>query len=88
MTREKTIEAAKDVAQRKAYRLAQSSRGMQQEFRSGRIISRITSDTEEFGRVTQLIADILSRLVMVVVLSSTPGGKQKPAAFSLRRCLV
>ncbi|MCP4538390.1 MAG: ABC transporter ATP-binding protein [Chloroflexi bacterium] len=38
------------------------------EFRSGRIISRITSDTEEFSRVTQLITDILSRLVMVVVL--------------------
>ena len=38
------------------------------EFRSGRIISRITSDTEEFARVTQLITDIFSRLVMVVVL--------------------
>ncbi len=38
------------------------------EFRSGRIISRITSDTEEFARVTELITDIFSRLVMVVVL--------------------
>jgi ATP-binding cassette subfamily B protein len=38
------------------------------EFRSGRIISRITSDTEEFARVTQLITDILSRLMMVVIL--------------------
>ncbi|MCP4589197.1 MAG: ABC transporter ATP-binding protein, partial [bacterium] len=38
------------------------------EFRSGRIISRITSDTEEFARVTQLLTDILSRLLMVVVL--------------------
>jgi len=37
-------------------------------FRSGRIISRITSDTEEFARVTQLVTDILSRLMMVVIL--------------------
>jgi len=38
------------------------------QFHSGRIISRITSDTEEFSRVTQLITDILSRLLMVVIL--------------------
>ncbi len=38
------------------------------QFRSGRIISRITSDTEEFARVTQLITEILSRLLMVAIL--------------------
>ncbi len=38
------------------------------EFRSGRIISRIASDTEEFARVVQLITDILSQLMMVGIL--------------------
>jgi len=38
------------------------------EFRSGRIISRITSDTEEFANVVQLIADLLSQLTLVVIL--------------------
>ncbi|MGD1995155.1 MAG: ABC transporter ATP-binding protein [Anaerolineae bacterium] len=39
------------------------------EFRSGRIISRITSDTEEFARVVQLVTDLLSRLMQVVILT-------------------
>ncbi len=38
------------------------------EFRSGRIISRITSDTEEFADVVQLITDLLSQLALVVIL--------------------
>jgi ATP-binding cassette subfamily B protein len=38
------------------------------EFRSGRIISRITSDTEEFANVVQLVTDLLSQLLMVVIL--------------------
>ena len=38
------------------------------EFRSGRIISRITSDTEEFAQVSQLITDLLSQLMMVAIL--------------------
>ncbi len=38
------------------------------EFRSGRIISRITSDTEEFANVVQLVADLLSQLTLVVIL--------------------
>jgi ATP-binding cassette subfamily B protein len=38
------------------------------EFRSGRIISRITSDTEEFANVVQLISDLLSQLTMVAIL--------------------
>jgi len=37
-------------------------------FRSGRIISRITSDTEEFANVVQLVADLLSQLTLVVIL--------------------
>jgi ATP-binding cassette subfamily B protein len=38
------------------------------EFRSGRIISRITSDTEEFAQVVQLVTDILSQLLLVTIL--------------------
>jgi ATP-binding cassette subfamily B protein len=38
------------------------------EFRSGRIISRITSDTEEFAQVVQLVTDLLSQLMMIVIL--------------------
>jgi len=38
------------------------------EFRSGRIISRITSDTEEFANVVQLITDLLSQLTLVAIL--------------------
>lgn len=38
------------------------------EFRSGRIISRITSDTEEFADVVQLITDLLSQLTLIAIL--------------------
>ena len=38
------------------------------EFRSGRIISRITSDSEEFANVVQLITDLLSQLTLVAIL--------------------
>ena len=38
------------------------------EFRSGRIISRITSDTEEFAQVVQLITEVLSQLLLALVL--------------------
>ncbi len=38
------------------------------EFRTGKIISRITSDTEEFAQVAQLLTDFISQLVMVVLL--------------------
>jgi len=38
------------------------------EFRSGRIISRITSDTEEFSQVAQLITDVLSQLLLAAIL--------------------
>jgi ATP-binding cassette subfamily B protein len=38
------------------------------EYRSGRIISRITSDTEEFANVIQLITDLLSQLTLVAIL--------------------
>jgi ATP-binding cassette, subfamily B, bacterial len=37
-------------------------------YRSGRIISRITSDTEEFAQVVQLVTDFLGQLLQVVVL--------------------
>ncbi len=38
------------------------------EFLSGRIISRITSDTEEFAQVVQLVTDLLSQLILVLIL--------------------
>jgi len=38
------------------------------EFHSGRIISRITSDTEEFAQVVQLVTDLLSQLMLIVIL--------------------
>ena len=39
------------------------------EFRSGRIISRITSDTDEFAEVVRLVAELLSQILIVVILS-------------------
>lgn len=38
------------------------------EFRSGRIISRITSDTEEFAQVTQILTEIVSQVLMFIIL--------------------
>lgn len=38
------------------------------EFRSGRIISRITSDTEEFANVVQLVTDFIGQVLQVVFL--------------------
>jgi ATP-binding cassette subfamily B protein len=38
------------------------------EIESGRIISRITSDTQEFAQVSQLVTDIVSQIVLVLIL--------------------
>jgi ATP-binding cassette subfamily B protein len=38
------------------------------EFSSGRIISRITSDTQEFAQVVQLITEIASQVLLVLIL--------------------
>jgi ATP-binding cassette subfamily B protein len=38
------------------------------EFRSGRIISRITSDTQEFSQVVLLITDLIGQLLLIVIL--------------------
>lgn len=38
------------------------------QFQSGRIVSRITSDTDEFSRVAVLITELFSQLLLVVVL--------------------
>ncbi len=38
------------------------------EFLSGRIISRITSDTDEFAQVVQLVTDLISQLLVVIIL--------------------
>jgi len=39
------------------------------EFQSGRIISRITSDTEEFSQVVMLVTDLLGQILLVLVLA-------------------
>lgn len=39
------------------------------EHRSGRIVSRITSDTEEFGQVIVLAMDVINQLATAVILS-------------------
>jgi ATP-binding cassette subfamily B protein len=39
------------------------------EFQSGRIISRITSDTEEFGQVVLLVTDLVGQVLLVVILT-------------------
>ncbi len=38
------------------------------EFQSGRIISRITSDTQEFSQVVLLITDLIGQLLLIVIL--------------------
>jgi ATP-binding cassette subfamily B protein len=38
------------------------------EFQSGRIISRVTSDTQEFAQVTLLVTDLIAQLTLVFVL--------------------
>jgi len=38
------------------------------EFQSGRIISRITSDTEEFSQVVLLITDLIGQLLLIIIL--------------------
>jgi ATP-binding cassette subfamily B protein len=39
------------------------------EFSSGRIVSRITSDTQDFGNIVLLITDLLSQIIQVIILS-------------------
>jgi ATP-binding cassette subfamily B protein len=39
------------------------------EFQSGRIISRITSDTEEFSQVVLLVTDLLGQILLVILLA-------------------
>jgi len=38
------------------------------EFQSGRIISRITSDTEEFAQVVLLVTDLVGQILLVLIL--------------------
>ncbi len=38
------------------------------EFSSGRVVSRITSDTQEFGQMVTLVTDLLSQIIMVIFL--------------------
>ncbi len=39
------------------------------EFKSGRIVSRITSDTQEFAQVVTLVTDTFSQIIVVVILA-------------------
>ena len=41
------------------------------EFSTGRIVSRITSDTEEFGQIIVLAADVIQQLFVAVILVAT-----------------
>ena len=38
------------------------------EFSSGRVVSRITSDTQEFGQMVTLVTDLISQVIEVVFL--------------------
>jgi ATP-binding cassette, subfamily B, bacterial len=38
------------------------------EYQSGRVVSRISSDTDEFGRVAVLVADVISQLLLALLL--------------------
>jgi ATP-binding cassette subfamily B protein len=38
------------------------------EFQSGRIVSRITSDTQEFSQVVLLVTDLIGQLILVIIL--------------------
>jgi len=38
------------------------------EYQSGRIVSRITSDTDEFGRVAVLITELFTQVLLVIIL--------------------
>ncbi|MFN8495356.1 MAG: ABC transporter ATP-binding protein [Caldilineaceae bacterium] len=38
------------------------------QYQSGRIVSRITSDTDEFGRAAVLVTDIITQMLTVVIL--------------------
>lgn len=37
-------------------------------YQSGRIVSRVTSDTDEFGRVSVLVTDLITQLLLVIML--------------------
>lgn len=38
------------------------------EFSSGRVVSRITSDTEEFGQIVGLAADVIQQMISAIIL--------------------
>ncbi|MGD9092805.1 MAG: ABC transporter transmembrane domain-containing protein, partial [Anaerolineales bacterium] len=38
------------------------------EFSSGRIVSRITSDTQDFGQVATLVTDLISQFLQAIIL--------------------
>jgi ATP-binding cassette subfamily B protein len=40
------------------------------QFSSGRIVSRISSDTQDFGQIIILVTDVLSQIVQVIILSA------------------
>ncbi len=40
------------------------------EFRSGRVVSRITSDTQEFANVSTLVVDTVSQMTVIVLLTA------------------
>lgn len=52
-------------------RAARQDLSFYDEYSTGRIVSRITSDTEEFGRIVQLLADLIQQLTTAIILIIT-----------------
>ncbi len=52
-------------------------------FSSGRIVSRITSDTEEFGQVVVLVTDLSAQLVQAAILGAVLLRTERRLAFLL-----
>ncbi len=53
------------------------------EFSSGKVVSRITSDTREFGKLVTLVADLFSQIVQAIILGFFLIKIQKDMAFYL-----
>ena len=71
--RRQTVRAIADMVINLAYDAFKGSTGhdlsFYDEFSSGRILSRITSDTREFGQLITLVTDVMSQVVQAVILA-------------------
>ena len=71
--REQTVRAFAGMVISLAYDAFKASTGhdlsFYDEYSSGRILSRITSDTREFGRLITLVTDVISQVVQALILA-------------------